>query len=222
MIDFILMNMVYFVLLFSMFNINIKEMIINFIADSNEDSSINQLICNSKYFRFKHNLLRHNKKYSRYTILQKKLIYKDYWDNKSVKEISHTYNVPASTIYKIVKNCKKNSDHLNNEIKIVLNSKTMELDEYRFVKEYVQPPQIPLTIETINNKLNHNFGVRNRKRDIKKYLKDSLNYSYKKGGATTYSGANERSKYLQSIFSSRVLTEILNDKLIINIDEWVF
>ena len=98
----------------------------------------------------------------------------------------------------------------------------MELDEYRFVKEYVQPPQIPLTIETINNKLNYNFGVRNRKRDIKKYLKDSLNYSYKKGGATTYSGANERSKYLQSIFSSRVLTEILNDKLIINIDEWVF
>ena len=95
-------------------------------------------------------------------------------------------------------------------------------EERQFVTDYVRPPQLPWTIQSINDRLNHNFGVKNRKRDIKEYLKNSLKYSYKKGGSTTYKGASEKTKYLQSIFSSKLLREILNDKLIINIDEWSF
>ena len=86
----------------------------------------------------------------------------------------------------------------------------------------MKPPQKPLTIDIINNEITKSFGSKNRKRDIKAYLKKSLNYSNKKGGATTLKGATEKALYFQSIFSSKILCEIMSDKLIINVDEWVF
>ena len=86
----------------------------------------------------------------------------------------------------------------------------------------MEPPQKPLTINIINNEITKSFGSKNRKRDIKTYLKKSLNYSYKKGGATTLKGATEKALYFQFIFSSKILCEIMRDKMIINVDEWVF
>ena len=83
----------------------------------------------------------------------------------------------------------------------------------------MKPHQKPLTTDIINNEITKSFGSKNRKRDIKAYLKKSLNYSYKKGRATTFKGATERAHYFQSIFSSKILCEIMNDKLIINVDE---
>ena len=55
----------------------------------------------------------------------------------------------------------------------------------------MKPPQKPLTINIINIEITKSFGSNNRKRDIKAYLKKSLNYSYEKGGATTLKGATE-------------------------------
>ena len=66
------------------------------------------------------------------------------------------------------------------------------------------------------------FWVTERKRDIKNYLKSKLNYSYKKGDSTTYRGGSEEILYQKFIFSSRLLIQILENNLIINIDEWVF
>ena len=77
----------------------------------------------------------------------------------------------------------------------------------------MKPTQKPLKIDIINNEITKSFGSKNMKRDIKAYLKKSLNYSYKKGGAT------EKALYFQSIFSSKILCEIISDKLIINVDE---
>ena len=34
--------------------------------------------------------------------------------------------------------------------------------------------------------------LKTEKRNIKEYLKNSLKYSYKKGGSTTYKGASEK------------------------------
>ena len=45
----------------------------------------------------------------------------------------------------------------------------------------MKPLQKPLTIDIINNEITKSFDSKNRKRDIKAYLKKSLNYSYKKG-----------------------------------------
>ena len=46
------------------------------------------------------------------------------------------------------------------------------------------------------------------KEKIKLFLKNSLNYSYKKGSATTIKRASDKTKYCQSIFSARALKEI--------------
>ena len=136
--------------------------------------------------------------------------------------ISHKYNASKSSIYKIVKEIKLwiNGDY--KKIQQNNNKKFISNEEQQFIKEYVNPPQMPLTIQSINERMNQHFGIKNRKREIKEYLKKSLHYSYKKGGATTFKGGTKKTKYLQSIFSSRVLLEILRGKLIINVDEWVF
>ena len=60
-------------------------------------------------------------------------------------------------------------------------SNKLNYEEKQLIKELVKLPQKPLTIDMINNEITKSFGAKNRKRDIKAYLKKSLNYSYKKG-----------------------------------------
>ena len=59
------------------------------------------------YEKYKRELIFHQKKFNRYTILQKALIHKDYWENINIKEIIKKYNTSASTVYKIIKDYKK-------------------------------------------------------------------------------------------------------------------
>ena len=68
-------------------------------------------------------------------------------------------------------------------------------DEKIFVREYIKPPHLPLTISNINEELSRNFGVKNRKSKNKQLYKTNLNYSYKSGGSTTFKGRSERIKY---------------------------
>ena len=164
----------------------------------------------------------HKKKNSRYTPLQKRLIFNEYNSKKSIREISHSYNASASSIYNIVKCTLMSKNYGGEPYSNDSLSNKLNYEEKQLIKELVKPPQKPLTIDIINNEITKSFGAKNRKRDIKSYLKKSLNYSYKKGGATTFKGATERALYFQSIFSSKILCEIMNNKLIINIDEWVF
>ena len=49
-----------------------------------------------------------------------------------------------------------------------------------------------------------------------------MNYSYKKGSSATIRGASDKIKILQSVFSSRNLNKTMENKLLINIDEWSF
>ena len=141
---------------------------------------------------------------------------------KSIREISHVYNASVSSIYNIVKrmHSRNNDDSLSS--KNCIDSIKLNKEEKLMIKEFIRPPQIPLTIKSINDEISKCFGEKDRRRYIKEYLKKSLKYSYKKGGATTFKGGSERTKYLQSIFSSKILNEIMSDKLINSVDEWVF
>ena len=67
--------------------------------------------------------------------------------------------------------------------------------------------------------MNDIFCPKNRKRDIKNYLKNKLNLSYKKGSSTTKSGDSEHTKLLQSIFSDNILDQIYDNKYLVSIDE---
>ena len=90
------------------------------------------------------------------------------------------------------------------------------------ILNYVSPPKPPLTIEKIQKhiKLKHNI-VRN-KRTIKNLLKNILDYSYKRGSSISKTGTTKKIQIQQSVFSWRILSEILKDKYIINIDEASF
>ena len=101
-------------------------------------------------------------------------------------------------------------------------STNLNTEEQEFIREYVIPPQIPLTIWKLNDQLNAKFELKDRKRDIKLFLKNLLNYSYKKGGSTTIKGGSLQIKIAQSIFSAKILQLIYKDYLIINIDECSF
>ena len=84
------------------------------------------------------------------------------------------------------------------------------------------PPQYPLTINNLNQRMSNIFGQKERKRDIKKFLKENMRYSYKKGSSMLKQGFSNRNLMQQSIFSSRVLLDILKGKYLINIDEASF
>ena len=58
---------------------------------------------------------------------------------------------------------------------IILNN-----TEKNYIKAYIEPPQIPLTVQNIDNELGKKFWVRERKREIKRYLKFDLKYSFEK------------------------------------------
>ena len=174
------------------------------------------------YNSLKHDIIYHKAKYSRYTNLQKKLIYQEYWWKTNLKEISNKYNVSVSSIYKIVKDYNSryiDSNISNREIK---TDARLSLEEKILIQNFIKPPQIPVTIQSINDEVNKVFEFKWRKREIKLFLKNSLNYSYKKGSATTIKGASDKTKYCKSIFSSRALREITKNKLLINIDECSF
>ena len=150
------------------------------------------------------------------------MIYREYWDKTNLKEISKKYNATISSIYKIVNDFKaKDWDY--RFFKPVGNTDNfLSLEEQYFIQNYVKPPQIPLTIQSINEEVNKAFETKWRKREIKSFLKNSLNYSYKKGSAMTIKGASSKTSYNQAIFSWRTLNEIIWGKLMINIDEWSF
>ena len=54
---------------------------------------------------------------------------------------------------------------------------------------------------------------------IKKYIKEELNFSYKRGCSRPIAWKSQEHLYLQSLFSWRILREIRAGALLINVDE---
>ena len=132
------------------------------------------------------------------------------------------YKISKSTIYTIARKHRINKLKANKLNVSMLKNSILLNEEKDFIKEYVKPPQNPLTIKIINLLLNKKIDVRDRKRDIRNMLKDEFLYSFKKGGSTTIKGGSDITSIQQSIFSSRMLKMICDDYLIINIDECSF
>ena len=90
------------------------------------------------------------------------------------------------------------------------------------IQSYIKPPTYPVTIHNIQQFVLDKIGISVNKRKIKAYLKDSLNYSYKKGSAGSITLKLNNNKIQKSVFSSRMFINIYNNKLIVNIDESSF
>ena len=113
-------------------------------------------------------------------MLQKIAIEKEYKDGENTIELSQYFHAPISFIYKIMKDSKNLS--INDDLDSKLDPKygCLNVEEQNFIKIYVQPPQIHLTIQRIGSELDNLFGVKDRKKNIKYFLKNQINYSYKK------------------------------------------
>ena len=90
------------------------------------------------------------------------------------------------------------------------------------IKSYIKPPAYPVTIHNIQQFVLDKIEISVNKHKIKAYLKDSLNYSYKKGSAGSITLKLNNNKIQKSVFSSRMFINIYNNKLIVNIDESSF
>ena len=125
------------------------------------------------------NYYKNSKKYSMISNIQRMFIIHDYKNKKSFKEIMNKYEVSMSSIFKIIKDYKINK-YSNLKIDWNLSENTnFTANEKEFLRKYIQPPQKPLTIWRINNELNNHFEVKDRKCEIKFFLKNELCYSYK-------------------------------------------
>ena len=132
------------------------------------------------------------------------------------------YNLPKSTVYSLKKKYLSWTYNLNKSESIYEDLFNISQNEIIDILNYVSPPKPPLTIEKIQKhiKLKHNI-IRN-KRTIKNLLKNILDYSYKRGSSISKTGTTKKIQIQQSVFSWRILSEILKDKYIINIDEASF
>ena len=90
------------------------------------------------------------------------------------------------------------------------------------IKSWVLPPQYPLTLDKIRLQINDRAGISVNMRKVKDLLKNSLNYTYKKGSSGSKMLKSDNNKWQRSVFSSRILLSIYNNKLIVNIDESSF
>ena len=126
------------------------------------------------------------------------------------------YGVPRSTIYQFIKSSPVESS--SNIYDLIKNNwdKKLSKDEKEWIRINTLPPKPPITVDKLNLRMNDIFCPKNRNRDIKNYLKNELNLSYKKGSSTTKSGASEHTKLLQSIFSANILDQIYDNKYLVS------
>ena len=90
------------------------------------------------------------------------------------------------------------------------------------IRDHISPPQNSLTIKTIQQFIYNRTKLQVKRREIKDILKESLNYSYKKGSSGSKKLLWTDNKIQKSIFAWRIFMNILDNKLIINIDETSF
>ena len=132
------------------------------------------------------------------------------------------FSIPYSSYYVMRNNSQKYTNKDNNQADGIKTSNKIDSSILEVIKNYISPPQHPISLEKIRQHVNNKIGISINKREIKQILKESLNYSYKKGSSGSIILKSSNHKAQKWVFSSRILLSIFNEKLIINIDEIPF
>ena len=88
--------------------------------------------------------------------------------------------IPYSSFYIMRNNSWKHNNKDCGDDNNKTNSDKIDYIILETIKNYVSPPQYPLTLERIHQLVYDKIGVSVKKRKIKKFLKNSLKYSNKK------------------------------------------
>ena len=102
----------------------------------------------------------------------------DKYDRKS--DFLNKFSLPYSSFNLMKKKTEQSMDIDSRDSDIHHYSNKIENVILETFRSYVQPPTYPLTINKIKQFIFEKLRISINKRKIKAYLKDSLNYSYKK------------------------------------------
>ena len=105
---------------------------------------------------------------------------------------------------------------------------TKDIDKYGFnanqviiLQNILNPPQLPLTLDTISGSLDIICEVKPGRRILKKIIKERLQYSYKKGSSSTLSSNNDKQKENETFICYKV-SQWSNEWKIFNQYWWSF
>ena len=88
-----------------------------------------------------------------------------------------------------------------------------------WIQKIIKPP---LTLARIQQQVQMVWGEEIRKRDLKKFIKQDLRFSYKRKSTRPPQAVQLTSTDANALFRARILSEIYEGKLIVNVDEWGF
>ena len=90
------------------------------------------------------------------------------------------YKLQKSTFYKMKREYKMDVQRSRYGFNVQNLNDFLSIEEQHWIRDFVKPPKYPLNINLISDWLRNQFGVLHKKRVIKSYLKNVLNYSFKK------------------------------------------
>ena len=91
-----------------------------------------------------------------------------------------------------------------------------------FIYSRIKPPTSPFTLSSIEKDFYEEFGLSINKREPKWFIKNDLQFSFKKGGSSTKNVVDHKNKLMKSIFSWDLLSAIMENTYLINVDEVSF
>ena len=137
-------------------------------------------------------------------------------------EIMRKYNIPKSTFIRMRKEHISSKAFDFQDINRDQKCSSLTFEMKTFINRLIKPPTFPLALAKICWKINEEFNIAISRKTVEDYIKNTLNYTYKKGSSTTIRGSSNKYKIARSISAWGFLTSLLESKYIVNIDESIF
>ena len=134
------------------------------------------------------------------------------------QNIRRLLKIPSS-LFKLLKS-EANREHNAQLVPKWRQDQTPKLhdSEKKFIENMIRPPNFPKPFMKFKEKLKETFQEESSPSDIKKFIKENLNYSYKKESSRVLACKTPSLRELQAIFSCRMLRALRENEILINID----
>ena len=138
------------------------------------------------------------------------------------KSIQRLYKLSYSTSRRLSKKIIVNEPIENMTRHYSDTWNTLEKEEKKLIKDYLTPPCEPKCIAMIKKQLEVQSGKKYSSYWIKKFVKNEMRYSYKKGSSRPPRYLTKRIQLVKTLFWNELLSMISKGDVIINIDESSF
>ena len=172
---------------------------------------------------FHHLSLMNRRKRSHLSLQEKKYIFDlaiKYPEDKGL--ICRSYKLSESALRRIQ---RSNSNSQNGGSPDNIHIENLDLDPALLsdaIYKIVEPPKVPIWLDDIQAFLKDEQQVVVPLSKIRRHLKESLKYSYKKGSPRPPSCITTRSRLFKGLFAVKLLSYMKSGRILANIDEWSF